>query len=458
MDAKKTEVSSKILLRDTLASSVIAIVDSSTSARVGLATLLVRLGAVRSNMLLIGTVEEAEELFREQKPKIVFCDYMIGKRAGLDLLQSQKAAYGHEPERLRECVFVLVTANGSQSAVAQAAEEDVDTYILKPYSFDGLRKALEHAVQTKLRPGPYLQAIERGKDLLMEGKAPEAIACFDEAMKLDPKPTLACFYMGQAELMRELAAAAGDRYRQGLDFNKIHYKCLVGLYEILYREGRHADAYEIVKRIAKYFPANRKRLAAVLRLAILTSQYDDIEGYYRLFTALDERTDELTRYICSALSVTGKHYLQRGYLARAMEVFDRVAVSGAGRTVFLRYLIEALAEAKQGQAASVFLDRFPADTRSQEDFLVSELLVKGATEPAIQVVGHGLNLVSSGIENASVYRIIVQHASEAGLWDKAENFAYAAMGKWPEKRDEFQYLLSEMERKRGSSLLTTAIQ
>lgn len=95
------------------------------------------------------------------KPQIVITDFNLSNRCGLDLLQRQR----EQCPDAKECLFVLITGNTSQSALAQAAEEDVYTYLLKPYTIDIFRKSIARAVEAKLTPSNYTRLINEGKEL-----------------------------------------------------------------------------------------------------------------------------------------------------------------------------------------------------------------------------------------------------------------------------------------------------
>lgn len=428
------------LLGSFLAGSDVMIVDSNSGARVSLAASLVSLGAARNRMSLVGSMEEARAEIRRVKPRMIFCDFLVGAQSGLDLIQEQKREYG---DKAKESFFVLVTGNASQSVVARAAEEDVDSFVIKPYTLGTFRKCITDALDAKLNPTDYIKVIEQGKGQLASGALVEAIETFERAKKLDSKPTLACFYLGQANLMRQALDDAGEDYRQGLKYNKIHYKCLTGLYDLMMKQKRYEAAYDIVKRLAQYFPANPNRLAGVLRLAIMTSNYEDIEGYYRIFTQLDSRNDELIRYICSALAVTGKYYLGRKTRSRALELFEKVAVTCAGRIQFMRYVVEALVDNDCIRDAADYLTFFPPETRGQPEYLMASLVVAGASRPSGEVVQIARDLIKKGIEHPCVYVILVRHSAKAGLQDSAEHLCQTLAGKWPDKAQDFAAALAE---------------
>ena len=426
----------KQLFEKYVSTITIVIADSSSSSRVRLAKTLVDLGAKRPNIALTNTYEEAEAEIKRLKPKMVLCDYVLtGNRAGLDLLQEQKALYPDDSGK--DCIFVLVTGNTSQSAVAQAAEEDVDTFILKPYTIESIKKSLISVTISKLYPNDYMKMVDTGKTALFAGQMDAAIESLDKAKTMDPKPTLACFYRGQVDLMREALEDASGDFKKGLSFNKIHYKCLVGLYELLMKQKKHSEAYSVIKRLAQYFPANPKRLASVLRLAIVTENYDDIEGYYQIFTLVESRTDELVRYICSALIVCGKHYLSRKIQTRALELFEKVAISCAGRPKFLRYTIETLAEFGLFKDAAKYLTRFPQDSRGQEDFLAVDYLVFDHNANAGTSIQKGRDIIQKEIHSSLVYEILIRRYFEAKLLDAGEELLKNASKRWPSSADKF---------------------
>ena len=418
----------------------IVIADASSGSRVRLSSALCELGAKRNQIELVASVEEAKLSITERKAKFVLCEYQIGNKFGLDLLQDQRAA---NPES-EDCLFILVTGNNSQSAVARAAEEDCDGIILKPYTVNTLKQSLMTALIMKVRPTPYLKKVKLGKDKIVAGLADEAIEILKEAVEMDGKPSLALFYLGQAERLKLAIENAKKDFKKGLNINKIHYKCLMGLYEVMVKEGKSEEAYEVVKRMAQYFPANPKRLATVLKLAIVTKNYEDVESYYQIFTQIDERTDELVNYICSALVVTGKYYLRRKTLSRAYELFDKAAISCAGRTKFLRFIIEILTEFKMVGEAPKFMSRFPAASQKSEDYLTCGYILLMATKNYAQVVQRGRELIREGFKSPTIYMILVEGSFKAGLKDAANDLVQDAGRLHPKSVGDFKNLMERL--------------
>ena len=412
----------------------ILIVDATASSRAGIAKAMNDMGAKSNLMSLCSSIEEAEETIKKQKPKILITDFTVGPRSGLELLQRQRQA---DPTS-KDSIFVIVTGNTSQSAVAQAAEEDVDTFILKPYTLDMFRQSLMQAVLSKIQPDPYYVTIEEGKKKLFAADLDGAIPIFETALTQNSKPALAHFYLGQAKELKKTLQEAEGSYQNGLESNKIHYKCMVGLYELHLKNNRTADAYEIVKRLSRYFPANPERLSGVLRLAIATKSYDDIERYYQMFTSIDQRNDSLIRYVCAALVVCGKYYLQKNLPSRANDLFQKAAITAGGRTSILKEIIAALIEQDLSKEAETYLKRFPADSMSKPEFLVADLLVHSKLLAPTMVADKARKLVDQGVDDPIVFRIWISRLVTLGSKNALEEARAKAVQKHPNLKAEFE--------------------
>lgn len=422
------------LFQKYIADKKILIADAAATSRASLTKTMIGLGARTMNISLASNFEQAKREIESIKPHVVICDYSLGTKCGLDLLQSQRS----ERPETKDSLFILVTGNTSQSAVAQAAEEDVDCFVLKPFTVDRLRNTILKTAVGKMYPSDYIRTIEEGKRKLFSGEFDEALSEFAKAVSMDPKPALACFYRGQTELMKQALEGAQGSYNEGLEYNSIHYKCLVGLYELLMTRKMHSEAYDIVKRISRYFPTNPERLNAVLRLAIITKSYDDIERYYQSFLAIEARDEGLIRYICAALIVCAKFYLTTGHRQRALTLLQKASTTAGGRSKILREVILVLLDAGQHQAAKESLERFPSETRTGTDFLALEYIVLDKSAPTAQSIDRGRKLVEQGHHDPVIYKVLISRSKSAGYLDSAESYMYDACKRWPERKLEFE--------------------
>lgn len=401
----------KDIFREFLEENEVLIVDKNPGSRNRLLKTMFDLGGKRHMIHTSGSLAEAEQIIKTKNIGIVLSDYFIGGGSGFDLF---KIIREQNPNN-KELCLVLVTANISQTAVAKAAEEDVDSFIIKPYTIQSIQENLVSTVAAKIRPSEYVSKIEEGKGLLNIGNYDAAERVLKEAMALHSKPALALFYLGQLEYIRNHVNEAQGSYAEGLGFNNIHYKCLVGLYEIFMRDDKFHEAYQIVKKIAKYFPANPDRLMQIVRLAIRTGNFQDMQSYYEIFTSLDNRAESLTNYIGAGMYIAGKHNLLNNSPESALQFFDNIVVSCSEFTKFTRAIVSVLIEHNMGADAERYLNRFPSSAKEHEDFLISKYLVSSQklTDQGL-VIRMGLELYNRNIRDYACMQVLIRAMMKNG--------------------------------------------
>ena len=438
--ALTTLTDSNKLLNSFLKDCPICIVDASGGARARLAGLLIDLGASSSKIETFTRLDYAKDNFSKQQPKLVFTDARVGKSSGFQFIQDLRREF---PQN-KSTIFIMISANCSQSVVAKAAEEDIDAFIIKPFTIDLVVRTLATAINNKLYPSEYMQLINRGKEFLMSGNYAESIDIFDRAMRLSQSPTLACFYKGQAQYLLEKIENAQAEYRHGLEHNKIHYKCLVGLYDLLFNQSLFDEAYDVVRTIAEYFPANPERLAKILWLAIVTKNYLDVEDYYQFFKDMDERPDELVRHLCAAMLICGKFLIRSNMKDRAFDLFEKVGATATAHPQFLRILIEYMTEFELPEYYPQFMKRFSVDQYQLDDFKISEFLSKHHLLKPIEVYKMSNDLIRANLQSSAIYFVLIKSLHKLGRSDDAQACLKHALDAFPEKTSILQKLGNQL--------------
>jgi CheY-like chemotaxis protein len=423
-------IDNKKIVQTYLAAHAVLVVDKNSSSRSRLLKVMVDLGTKRNMVFTAGTMQEADEIMRSQKLGLVISDYEVGGGSGFDLFKIVREKFAEN----KDLCLILVTSNISQSAVAKAAEEDVDSFIIKPYTMQSIQENLVSTISSKIKPSPYIVKIEQGKKLLSEGLYVDAQKIFEAALTMHPKPSLAMFYLGQAQYLQSEKEQAKVKYNKGLGFNSIHFKCLIGLYDLFMKDNKYDEAYQILKKIVKYFPANPDRLSQIIRLAIITKNYEDMESFYEIFTQLDERNAQMVNYVGAGMYVSGKWYLQSGKPGPALAIFEKIAVSCSEFPKFLRAVITSLIEFDQGAKADKFLSRFHSGIMDHEDYLVSDFLVRAAQGGDLgQVIQRGIDLYNRKIRDYHALKFLIAAMKSQGLGDKAKPFIEELTNLYPDR-------------------------
>ena len=431
-DINKNTKSEKLIL-EFLSNQKIVLADSSSVSRSRLKRLLKDLGAKEKNIFNCSTYSEAQEVMEKEKPKVVLTEFKLGKSSGFDLLRQ----YRQHHKNCKDNLFILVTSSGGQSLVARAAEEAVDTFILKPYTVKSLKETLTKSILNKIYPSDYIKEIEKGKDLLFSGNYKDSKKIFLAAQEKSKKPTLACFYYAQAEMMEKSLKTAKEKFEEGLAFNKIHFKCLIGLFDLLNDQKRYPEAYEVVRKIAKYFPANPERLTTVIRLAILTNNISDIEEYFAIFEEIDEKTDQLIKAMSAGLIICGKTYLSKDIESRGLELLEKSAIISMGDKKFLRMIIDYLLYYGHLNEIEPFFKRFHQEDRISKDYIISSFILSSIKLDPLKTIMEAQNLLQKNIRSSAIYLLLVQNLCRNKRMTEANRYIQDCLKIWPEKQYYF---------------------
>lgn len=417
------------IFRRYIAKMKMMIVDPNAAACSSLFGVMRELGAHPSNLFLIHSFSEADQMMSKIKPGLVLTEFMVGEKCGLDLLKVQRERY---PSETLACLFIIVTSNHSQSAAARSLEEEVDAYIVKPYTLNSVRRTIMRAALKKISPSPYGRAILEGKAVLASGNLEAAERFFLDAVQKDPSPCLAYSYLGEIRGVKNRLEESERDYQAGLKLNRTHYRCLVGLYNIQLKAKKNEAAYQTLKRLSKSFPPSADRLSEVLRLAIMTKQYDDIEQVYQTFKSLDDNNPGVIRSLAAALIVCGKYYLSTKLgTVRALELFKKACAATGAKSKFLREVIFILLERQLHREAAEFLSLIPPDEAQSEEAQLLRFLIFSQYGHDSLILEQGHQLLAKGIHHEKIYEVLIKKETELGNILAAEKLLTTAREQFP---------------------------
>lgn len=238
-------------------------------------------------------------------------------------------------------------------------------------------------------------------------------------------------------MLKQMEEAEGD-YKDGLEINSIHFKCQVGLYELFMKDEKYVEAYSVVKNIAKYFPANPDRLKEVIRLAITTENYVDMDLYYEIFTQLDERPEDVINYVCSGMYVFGKYQFMQSEAAAAVSTFEKIGVSCSGIAKFVTGMIKVLFEHNKFDDAQKLVSRYSSSPEDANAYKLGNFIAYSNTVDNTARVSEGLDLWNNGVQDPVAVKILIDSLVEDGSMKKAENYLDEARHLWPKQFSDYE--------------------
>ena len=413
------------------------VVESSVGIANSIVKSISELGFKKDNISMAHSYEMAVTAIAEKQPEVIISEYKINNSYGLDLIDEQ-TKYIKDPT---DKVFVLVTGNASDTAVAEAAEEEVDGYIIKPFSPQKLQSAMAESGIRKLNPPRSYQLILEGRAMLAEKEYETALDKFEDAIEASDKPALACYYKGMtlSEMGKEREAVVS--FKEGLKTFQLHYKCLVGLFESLDQLGKIKDAYKVIQTIGQHFPVTPQRLGKMILLAVYTHHYTDVDKYYQKYIELDRKSEDLTKIVTAGMLACGKFQIKKGLIKEGFESIKKGHISNGRTAQFGARGARPFFDVKRYDFSKEILNQVKPEFRKEPVYLKMLLLHDFIDQEPHRIIELGLQSTKEGYADEEIYTMIIESYMTLGKAVAAENLVDQACSLFPKRSAFFRGLL-----------------
>lgn len=304
-------------LREFVKDGVVLVVEPSPGFSSIYQTVLQTMGLPIEQVVVLRKFSEALKFVIEKKPRLIVTEYEIETSFGLDLLEEQEKQY----EAL-DRISLITTKNSSDAAVAEAAEGQVDGYLLKPFPGNSFQKKLVEILEQKIKPSAYHQKLAVGRKLFSSRDFDHAVAEFRDSKPMHSKPSLACYHAGVSYQAKGELSKAVAEFKEGQNYQPLHYKCLLAEFETLLAQSNYPEAYKLTATIRENYPVTSKRLGQIFVAAVFTSHFEELPTLYEMFARLDQRSPELIHISSTALLTAGKFLIKQNSLEKSQDYFN----------------------------------------------------------------------------------------------------------------------------------------
>ncbi|MBW2107473.1 MAG: response regulator [Deltaproteobacteria bacterium] len=144
--------------------------------------------------------EEAWNLLKKEPVDLAILDYNMPVMNGAEVLSRIR-----EDRALRDLPVVMVTAQANREFVAEAAESEIDAYILKPATVKVLGDKILNVVRNANSPSPMVRYLKEARQHEESGDIDAAIKAARQAIEANPASSrppreLGYYYMRKQDL------------------------------------------------------------------------------------------------------------------------------------------------------------------------------------------------------------------------------------------------------------------
>lgn len=216
-----------------------------------------------SNVLEATDGMKALEWLKTGKVDFVICDWMMPYLTGLDLLKKVRA----DP-KMENLPFLMITGEVNEDAVAEAVEEVVDDYLIKPFTASNLREKIEAILNGRMQPSVIDKALAKSEELMAAGQVDTAALILAKALEANPKSPRTLHALGLAHEAKDDLQAAMDCYNRALELSRRFVKAHDSLARVMRKKGQHKFAERHLRQAAKLSPRKAARQVELGRVLL----------------------------------------------------------------------------------------------------------------------------------------------------------------------------------------------
>lgn len=262
-------------------------------------------------------IEEADDgdtgirMMSENPIDFVIADWVMPRLSGLEMMRTAK-----DKPNLKNIPFLMVTAEVDAGQIAQAAETDVDGYIIKPFVAKTLEDKIKAIINKKENPSEVeklFMAAEKAKE---KGDYGKALACLEKVKEMNPRSARALQTMGEVFELRDEWDKAETLYREAVETNPRYIKAHQALSEFYEKKGDTDKALQALEAAVEISPNNPDRQTRLGEIYMEKGDVDKAEEAFKIAVKHDPHSPERRTAI-------GEAYLKGGQEDRAADAFKQ---------------------------------------------------------------------------------------------------------------------------------------
>lgn len=274
------------------------IVDDMANMRRTIRSMLRHLGYVYFEEADDGTT--AFEKLKYHKIDFVICDWNMPQMTGIELLRLTRKEL-----KLGDVPFLIVTAEIAEETVAEAAETEVDGYIIKPFVARTLQEKIDKILERRAKPSALDILLIDARKQIEAGNLEEALKIYEKSRTLKPKSARILEGMGHLYQKMGKPQEAEQKLLEAVSANPRYVKAYQTLSDHYQNIGNRDGAREALEQAVRISPRNPDRQTALGQLYLQEGKADRARQAFTKAVQVDPRNVERRMEIGEAFLATG---------------------------------------------------------------------------------------------------------------------------------------------------------
>jgi len=342
---------------------------------------------------------EAWATLKKQKEEPVECaiiDYNMPYVSGSELLSRIR-----EDTELRELPVVMVTAEANMDFVADAAESEIDAYILKPPTVKVLDEKIRGVIERANNPSPMDFHLRKARDFAEAGDFDAAIQEAKEAAQANPASSKPLHELGSYYLKKRDLEKAEKWLLKAADMNPLDVSAFHQLGKLYVMVNNLGKAFEFLEKAMKINPRDVSRAVYFGTTLLGKGMIEDAIKVFNKALALGEDSLKLKEQIAEfCIEKKAKEY--------GAKLLESIIRSDPSRTDLFFKLGRAMEELGQYSRALVYLtgaEKEDSDNLDIKRHLAKAYLAQGKS---IRAEKYLKQILAADTENEEALNLLKQ--------------------------------------------------
>lgn len=302
--------------------------------------------------------EEAWQILKKEPIDLAILDYNMPIMTGAELLSRIR-----EDRDLKDLPVVMVTAYAQREFVAEAAESEIDAYILKPVTVKVLGDKVLGVIKNANKPPPMVYHLQKARRFEEDGDIDAAIGEARLAMEANPKSSrplreLGYYYFKKDDLKEAEKWLLKAAQMNSLDVFAFHY-----LGELYLKRD---EIEEASKYFDKAMTISPRHLTRGINLGKILVQRQEFEKAVKVF----DKAISLSKNALELREEIADFCIEQGAKEYGAKLLESILRADPTRKDLLFKLGVALEETGKHSKALTYLTRAEKEDRDNPDIKV----------------------------------------------------------------------------------------
>ncbi len=299
----------------------------------------------------------------------------------------------------RHIPFLMITAEANKEIVAEAAENDVDAYLTKPFVTATLEKKIAELLYNAAHPSPLARLLQRIEELEEAGQIDEAVKLAEQAVALGKRSSRPYRILGRLHLKRGDRATARKWLEKAVAMNQLDVASFHLLGRIATDEGNLDAAIGYFARAMDINPRHADRAIEFASLLARKKEHRRAEKVFRLVLRAHQHDPDRCQEIA-------QHCFDLGLFDLAAKAYEHTLRLDPSRSDLAKQLGMALRRKGQPREALPHLERALAEDADNIDLLLEIAHCHLACRKPIPAERYAVKVIRLDPNNAEARKIL----------------------------------------------------